>query len=38
MKQNNKGKKEVIFEYGNWVWLHLSRDRFLNEKEVQTQP
>jgi len=27
-KQNNKGKREIIFEEGDWVWLHLRKDRF----------
>jgi len=22
-KQNNKGKRDMIFKEGDWVWLHL---------------
>ena len=27
-KQANKGKKQVLFQPGNLVWLHLHKDRF----------
>jgi len=32
-KQNNKGKKEVIFELGDWVWLYLSKERFPKQRK-----
>jgi len=28
VRQNNKGKREIIFEEGDWVWLHLRKDKF----------
>jgi len=28
IKHSNKGKREMIFEEGDWVWLHLRKDRF----------
>jgi len=27
-KQSNKERREIIFEEGDWVWLHLHKDRF----------
>ena len=27
-KQANKGHKNVVFEPGDWVWLHLRKERF----------
>ncbi|KZV46974.1 hypothetical protein F511_15771 [Dorcoceras hygrometricum] len=27
-RQANKGKKKVTFEPGDWVWLHLRKERF----------
>ena len=32
-RQNNKGKREIIFEEGDWVWLHLSKDRFPKQRK-----
>ena len=26
--QANKGRKKVVFEPGDWVWLHLRKERF----------
>uniref|UniRef100_A0A2N9GXJ1 RNA-directed DNA polymerase n=1 Tax=Fagus sylvatica TaxID=28930 RepID=A0A2N9GXJ1_FAGSY len=28
VQQANKGRKKVVFEPGDWVWLHLRKDRF----------
>jgi len=33
-KYNNKGKKEIIFEEGDLVWLHLRKDRFPTKRAV----
>jgi len=33
-KYNNKGKRKIIFEEGDWVWLHLRKDRFPKQKEI----
>lgn len=27
-KQANKGRKKMVFEKGDWVWLHLRKERF----------
>ena len=32
-KYNNKGKKEIIFEEGDLVWLHLRKDRFPTQRK-----
>jgi len=32
----NKRRKALNFEPGDWVWLHLRKDRFSYSKEVQT--
>lgn len=26
--QANKGRKKVVFEPGDWVWLHMRKERF----------
>jgi len=38
MKHNNKGKREMILEEGDWVWLHLREDRFPNKKKCKFSP
>ena len=38
MKHNNKRKREVIFEEGDWVWLHLRKDRFPNQRKSKLSP
>ena len=32
-KHANKGRKEMIFEEGDLVWIHLRKDRFPNERK-----
>ena len=34
----NKKKKEMIFEEGDLVWLHLRKDRFLEERNSKLKP
>lgn len=31
-KQANKGKNKVVLEKGDWVWLHLRKERFPEKK------
>jgi len=31
----NKGRKEVIFRPGDWVWVHLRKDRFSNQRKFK---
>jgi len=33
VKYNNKGKREIIFEEGDLVWLHLRKDRFSTKRK-----
>ena len=37
-KYNNKGKREIIFEEGDLVWLHLRKDRFPTKRESKLSP
>jgi hypothetical protein len=36
--QANKGRKKVVFELGDWVWLHLRKDYFLEKRRSKLQP
>ncbi|OMO49962.1 reverse transcriptase [Corchorus capsularis] len=38
MKVANKGRKEVIFEHGDWVWLHLRKERFPEKRKSKLLP
>ncbi|XP_073120534.1 uncharacterized protein [Henckelia pumila] len=37
-KQANKGKKKVVFEPGDWVWLHLRKERFPEKQHSKLLP
>jgi len=37
-KHSNKGKREVIFEEGDWVWLYLRKDKFPNQRKSKLSP
>uniref|UniRef100_A0A151UHM5 Transposon Ty3-I Gag-Pol polyprotein n=1 Tax=Cajanus cajan TaxID=3821 RepID=A0A151UHM5_CAJCA len=37
-KYNNKGRKKVTFEVGDWVWLHLRKDRFPTQRMSKLNP
>ena len=37
-KYNNKGKREIIFEEGDLVWLHLRKDRFPTPRKSKLSP
>ncbi|KAL1203463.1 putative mitochondrial protein [Cardamine amara subsp. amara] len=37
-KYANKGRKELIFEKGDLVWIHLRKDRFPNERKSKLMP
>ncbi|XP_019059089.1 PREDICTED: uncharacterized protein LOC104822532 [Tarenaya hassleriana] len=34
----NKGRKEVIFEPGDWVWIHMRKERFPKERKSKLMP
>ena len=36
--QANKGKREMVFDVGDQVWVHLRKERFPNEKKSKMMP
>jgi hypothetical protein len=36
--QANKRRKKVVFEPGDWVWLHLRNDRFPEKRRSKLLP
>jgi len=34
----NKGRKTLIFKPGDWVWLHLRKDRFPTQRKSKLVP
>lgn len=32
VKQANKGCRQAIFEPGDWVWLHMRKERFPTQR------
>ena len=37
-KQHNKRRKKMIFEPGDWVWVHLRKERFPNQRKSKLMP
>jgi len=37
-KYNNNGKRKIIFEEGDLVWLHLRKDRFPTKRKSKLRP
>ncbi|XP_048628610.1 uncharacterized protein LOC125575724 [Brassica napus] len=37
-KRANKGKREMIFDVGDRVWVHLRKERFPNERKSKLMP
>ncbi|XP_073057399.1 uncharacterized protein [Primulina eburnea] len=37
-KQANKGRKQMVFEKGDWVWLHLRKERFPEKRRSKLLP
>ena len=37
VKQANKGQKQVIFELGDWVWVHMCKERFPAHRRSKLQ-
>ncbi|XP_019455171.1 PREDICTED: uncharacterized protein LOC109356300 [Lupinus angustifolius] len=37
-KQANKGRKQVIFEPEDWVWVHMRKERFLEQRKSKLLP
>ncbi|OMO89159.1 hypothetical protein CCACVL1_07993 [Corchorus capsularis] len=38
MKNANKARKEIIFEPGDWIWLHLRKERFPEKRKSKLSP
>ena len=36
--QHNKGRKKVVFEPGDWVWVYLRMERFPNQRKTKLHP
>jgi hypothetical protein len=36
--QANKGRRRVIFEPGDWVWVHMRKERFPAHKKTKLHP
>jgi hypothetical protein len=34
----NKGRKLVVFQPGNGVWVHMRKERFPNQRKSKLQP
>ncbi|KAL4303483.1 hypothetical protein GQ457_10G011030 [Hibiscus cannabinus] len=37
-RQANKGRKQVTFEPGDWVWLHMRKERFPIQRKSKLMP
>jgi len=37
-KQANKNRKEVVLEPGDWVWVHIWKERFPKQRKSKLQP
>jgi len=31
----NKGRKKIIFQAGDWIWIHLRKERFSSQRETK---
>jgi len=38
VKQVNKGRKKIIFELDDWVWVHIRKERFHEQRKSKHQP
>jgi len=34
----NKGRKHVVFQPNNWIWVHMRKERFLAHRKSNLQP
>ena len=37
-KQTNNGRHQVVFEPGDWVWVHMHKERFLVQRRSKLLP
>ena len=38
IKQANKGRRKLVFEPGDWVWLHMRKERFPAQRRFKLLP
>ena len=38
VQQANKGRRQLVFEPGDWVWLHLRKERFPIQRRSKLSP
>ncbi|PKI55657.1 hypothetical protein CRG98_023968 [Punica granatum] len=38
VERANKGRKKVTFESGDWVWVHMRKERFPNQQKSKLSP
>lgn len=38
LRHANKGRRKMVFEPGDWVWLHLRKERFLMQRRNKLLP
>jgi len=36
--KGNRGKKELVLNKGDWVWLHLRKDKFPTKRKSKLSP
>ena len=36
--KGNRGRKELVLNKGDWVWLHLRKDRFPTKRKSKLSP
>jgi len=37
-RQANKGRKKVVFQLVDWVWVHMRKERFSEQRKSKLQP
>ena len=38
VQRKNQGRKQLIFKPGDWVWVHLRKERFSNQWKSKLHP
>ena len=38
VKHANKGRRKVVFEPGDWVWVHFRKEIFLSQRKSKLMP
>ena len=36
--KDNRGRKELVLNVGDWIWLHRRKDRFPNKRKSKLSP